>query len=85
MNFDPYTDETPDPARVEALQALARERQAGCVTLCGKLEAEKQKRIEANGNGYAQDWADYKHRTGVIAGLHCALLICEEAMKELGD
>ena len=54
-------------------------------TLRGKLEAEKQKQIEANGNGYAQDWADYKHRTGVIAGLHCALLICEEAMKELGD
>ena len=54
-------------------------------TLRGKLEAEKHKQIEANGNGYAQDWPDYKHRVGIIAGLHSALLICEEAMKELGD
>ncbi|MDD5655641.1 MAG: redox-regulated ATPase YchF [Elusimicrobia bacterium] len=34
------TDETPDQQLVSRLEALARERGAGCVTLCGKLEAE---------------------------------------------
>ncbi len=34
------TDETPDSERVAVLEALARERGAGCVCLCGKLEAE---------------------------------------------
>jgi len=34
------TDEKPDPAQVAQLEAMARERGAGCVTLCGKLEAE---------------------------------------------
>ncbi len=34
------TDETPDPAHVAALRAAAKEREAGCVALCGKLESE---------------------------------------------
>lgn len=34
------TDESPDPKDVAALEALAKERGAGWVTLCGKLEAE---------------------------------------------
>ena len=34
------TGERPDLKQVEALEALARERGAVCVTLCGKLEAE---------------------------------------------
>ncbi len=34
------SDETPDPAHVKALEALAQERGAHCITLCGKLEAE---------------------------------------------
>ena len=34
------TDETPDPAHAATLAAVAREREAGCVTLCGKLESE---------------------------------------------
>jgi len=34
------TDENPAPALVSRLEALALERGAGCVTLCGKLEAE---------------------------------------------
>jgi hypothetical protein len=34
------TDEKADPKRVADLEALAKERGAGCVCLCGKLEAE---------------------------------------------
>jgi len=34
------TDEKPDPAQVAALEAVARERGAACVSLCAKLEAE---------------------------------------------
>ncbi|MDD5629928.1 MAG: redox-regulated ATPase YchF, partial [Elusimicrobia bacterium] len=34
------TDEKTDPALVRQLEDLARERGAGCVCLCGKLEAE---------------------------------------------
>ena len=34
------TDENPDPKDIEALHALAKERGAGSITLCGKLEAE---------------------------------------------
>ena len=38
--FAGNTDEKPDPGRVAELEGLARERGAGCVCLCGKLEAE---------------------------------------------
>ncbi|MBI4052247.1 MAG: redox-regulated ATPase YchF, partial [Elusimicrobia bacterium] len=34
------TDENPDPKDAQSLQALAKERGSGCLTLCGKLEAE---------------------------------------------
>ena len=34
------TDENPDPAHIAAFEAAAKERGAGCLTLCGKLEAE---------------------------------------------
>ena len=38
------------------------------------------------GGGLAQDWPDYKHRAGVIAGLNEALAICDETEKQLnGD
>ncbi len=38
--FAANTDEKPDPARLAEIEALAQERKAGCVALCGKLEAE---------------------------------------------
>ncbi|MFA6002664.1 MAG: redox-regulated ATPase YchF [Elusimicrobiota bacterium] len=41
------TDEKAEPAVVAQLEALAKERGAGCVTLCGKLESEIAQLAEA--------------------------------------
>lgn len=38
--FAGNTDEKPDPVNLAAFEASAKERGAGCLTLCGKLEAE---------------------------------------------
>ena len=54
-------------------------------TLKGKLELERRKLIDALGSSYAQDWPDYKYRTGVIAGLKEAIDLCIEEEKKLGD
>ena len=53
-------------------------------TLRGKLEQERKNLIEVMAIGYAQDWADYKHRIGVIEGLKKAIDICAEEEKKLG-
>ena len=40
--------------------------------------------ISQMSEGYAQDWADYRYRIGVIAGLKSAIEICEE-MEQKGE
>lgn len=53
--------------------------------LRNQLIAERNKLITDVGEGLAQDWADYKHRVGVIAGLKTAIELCGEIEKKLGD
>ena len=50
-----------------------------------KLEARITELSGHVGAGLAQDWGDYKSRTGYIAGLMEAVLICEQAEKELNE
>ena len=33
-------------------------------------------------DGYAKDWADYRHRIGVIEGITMAVGLCEELSKQ---
>lgn len=59
-------------------------------TLANTLRAKLQKRqVELAAqisDGYASDWPDYKHRSGVIAGLTEAIRLCAETEKALnGD
>jgi hypothetical protein len=54
-------------------------------TLRAKLTEEMQKQVLALGQSYAQDWADYKWRTGIIKGLKEAIDICAAEEKNLGD
>jgi len=48
-------DETPDPGGVAALEAAAAERGAGCLTLCGKLEAELLQLPEEERGSFLQE------------------------------
>lgn len=48
-----------------------------------KLQELVHKEIAALASNYAQDWPDYKFRTGKIQGLNDAIQVCEEAEKEL--
>lgn len=45
-------------------------------TLRGKLEAQRRDLAAQIADGYAQDWADYKHRVGVIKGIDEAIQQC---------
>lgn len=53
-------------------------------TLRGRLE---KRRAECSAAlSYAQDWADFRHRVGVIQGYADAIEICEQTEKDLnGD
>ena len=55
--------------------------------LTNKLSAKIRKRMaELSGHvasGISADWPDYKHRTGVIAGLNEALELCEQTEADL--
>jgi hypothetical protein len=50
--------------------------------LHGRLVARQGEIIEPVITGQASDWADYRHRVGVIAGMKEAIEICEEMEKE---
>jgi len=68
----------------EAVRLYAEDHPA----LAHKLKAKLEKRQEELlGNLIvADDWADYKHRVGVLRGLQDAIDICEEQDKALnGD
>jgi hypothetical protein len=50
-------------------------------TLRQKLEARM---VELNSQiGLASDWGDFKHRTGVVAGMYEAIELCKQMEKEL--
>lgn len=52
-------------------------------TLAGRLRKHRADLAQQLVDGYAQDWADYKHRTGVLRGLDEAIQMCEQANEEL--
>lgn len=66
-----------------ALRLYAENHPALAGTLRVRLEARRSELIKQNGEGYSQDWSDYKHRAGVIQGLQDAIDICEQAEKDL--
>jgi hypothetical protein len=49
--------------------------------LADKMAAERDKAIDAL--RYAQDWTDFKRRSGFIAGLEAAIATCNEINEEL--
>lgn len=51
-------------------------------TLKGRLMKRKHELALQMADGYAQDFADYKHRAGVIAGISEAISMCDEIEKE---
>lgn len=54
-------------------------------TLYGRLKKRQEELVVQNGIGLAEDFADYRHRAGVIHGLQEAIDLCEQTNKELGD
>jgi hypothetical protein len=70
--------ESPSAVRLFAIEhpSLAR-------GLRARLERRQQELVIAVGTGYAQDWADYKERVGVIKGLGEAIEQCKLAENEL--
>ena len=70
--------ESPSAVRLFAFEhpSLAR-------GLRAKLQQRQAELIGAVGTGYAQDWADYKKRIGVIEGLGEAIEACKQAENEL--
>lgn len=66
----------------EAFRTFALDQPATARTLKARILKHRQDRLTEIGEGYAQDWGDYKHRAGVIEGLLLAAGICEELEKE---
>jgi hypothetical protein len=54
-------------------------------TVKAKLEAARKNAAAQIVDGYAQDWADYKHRVGVIAGLDIGIQACIDAEAEMNE
>lgn len=56
--------------------------------LARKLRAKLEQLVQEQGGhlirGKASDFADYRNRTGFIAGLMTAIDMCEQTEKELG-
>lgn len=52
-------------------------------TVRGKLERRRAELVAQLSEGFAQDWADYNRRAGVVRGLDEALQICIEVETEL--
>lgn len=71
--------------RPTAVRLFSPEHPALPRTMRAKLEKRMAELSGQLGGGYAQDWSDYKHRAGVIAGLNEAYDICAEVEKELGE
>jgi len=51
-------------------------------TLRAKLIKRRNELVGQLAGGYVQDWPDYKHRVGTIAGIDEAIGICEQIEKE---
>ena len=51
-------------------------------TLRQKLVALRHQYGENLMYGAAEDWADYRHRVGIIRGITDAIAVCEEIEKE---
>ena len=54
-------------------------------TLRGKLLEEINTKSKSLIEGYAQDWADYSRRVGVLDGLSIAVDLCDGVEKELTE
>jgi hypothetical protein len=54
-------------------------------TMRSKLAKERTNLASELADGFAKDWADVKHRTGVIAGIDIAIAICDQAERDLRD
>jgi hypothetical protein len=54
-------------------------------TLRAKLHKRQGEFAAQLAGGLADDWPDYKHRSGVIQGLQEAIEMCEQEEKELRD
>lgn len=69
-----------------AVHLLAFEHPGLATSLRGKLaQVKADYEYQLVGN-YAQDFADYKYRTGIIRGLREAIEICEQVEQDLkGD
>ena len=72
--------------RPSAVRIFAPEHPNLARTLRAKLEKERAGLAANITDGLAQDWADYKHRAGVIKGIDAAIQLCINAESELnGD
>lgn len=52
--------------------------------LRGKLMARQTEFVGAIASGIASDYADYRYRAGIIAGMKEAIDICEQLEKDEG-
>jgi len=64
-----------------AVRLFASDHPALARTVKARLERRRLELIEQLTG--AQDWADYKHRIGVIEGLREAAMHCDDVHKEL--
>lgn len=69
--------------RPSAVRLYAPDHPALAITVRSQIEQQRNKLIEENGTGNAQDWGDYKSRAGVIMGLDLALQICINIESEI--
>jgi hypothetical protein len=65
-----------------AVQYFTPDHPAVARSVRGKLMKLRGELAEQLAAGYAQDWADYNKRAGVIRGIDDALKICEEMENE---
>lgn len=66
----------------QAFRTFAVDAPYAAQTLRKRLMDRKVELSEALIGGYAQDWADYRHRVGIMEGLNQAIAICEDMMKQ---
>jgi hypothetical protein len=69
-----------------AFRITAAEHPSIARTLRGKLETMRNQLVDTLANGYAQDWADYRHKVGIRIGLDHAIELCRDTEQDLtGD